>query len=91
LCHGHPRANRDGYVREHILVWEKANGKPVPKGRYVHHLNGIKDDNRPENLIAVDQRSHHTRMEPYKERIKELEQEITRLKQKVFRFKGDDY
>src|SRR4051812_27244755 len=29
------------YRAEHVLVWEQANGKPVPKGWHVHHLNGI--------------------------------------------------
>ena len=33
----------------HRLVWHALNG-PIPKGLVVNHKNGIKDDNRPENL-----------------------------------------
>ena len=37
----HPRASH-GYVYEHILVAEKALGKPLPAGAVVHHANGTK-------------------------------------------------
>lgn len=33
----------------HRLVWRHFNG-PIPAGMTINHLNGIKDDNRPENL-----------------------------------------
>src|SRR5262245_58151001 len=45
----HPRSDRRGYVREHIIVWEEHYG-PVPNGHDVHHKNGKKDDNRITNL-----------------------------------------
>lgn len=60
------------YQLEHRLIWEQAHG-PIPKGWHVHHLNGIKDDNRLENLIAVSPKSHHSQHEAYRERIRELE------------------
>lgn len=77
----HPRADKKGFVREHILIWEKNHGRSVPKGYHVHHLNGIKDDNRPENLFAVNRVKHHSLMEPYRKRIRDLEKEIAKLKQ----------
>ena len=72
------RAQSNGYVREHILVWEQTHGQPLPEGWAVHHLNGIKDDNRAENLAAMS-KSGHTRSEmaeAYKNRIRELEAKL---------------
>lgn len=81
LCPEHPRA-RNGYVFEHILVWEKTHGKPVPDGWSVHHLNGIKSDNRPKNLFAVPRKSHHYALllQGLRKRIRKLEAEIRRLR-----------
>lgn len=58
----HPRANRQGYVYEHILVAEKSLGRPIASEQDVHHINGIPNDNRPENLIVMihgRHRAHH--------------------------------
>jgi hypothetical protein len=39
-----------GHIREHILVMEGILGRRLVKGETVHHRNGRRDDNRPENL-----------------------------------------
>jgi len=69
----HPRADCTGYMLEHIFVWEQAHGKPLPKGWIIHHLNGIKDDNKVANLLAMPDRKHRRILMAKAKRIQELE------------------
>ena len=50
LAPSHPRANQDGYVLEHRLVVERRLGRYLHPRERVHHKNGIRNDNRDENL-----------------------------------------
>jgi len=59
-CRGHHRANKTGYVREHILVAEKMIGRKLEIGEVVHHLNGKKDDNREKNLMVLLDKNHRS-------------------------------
>lgn len=54
----HPRAYRNE-VYEHIVVAEKKLGRYLEKGERVHHINGVKDDNRPENIIVFQNHKEH--------------------------------
>lgn len=57
------KPNPDGYVyrsrwvdgrhekqAQHRVTMEEVLGRPLRKGEEVHHLNGVRYDNRPENL-----------------------------------------
>lgn len=54
----HPHANSRGYVQEHRLVVEEHLGTILPREFVVHHINGVRDDNRIENLAIMTVGAH---------------------------------
>lgn len=56
----HPLADPNGYAYEHLVVWCAA-GRPRPDRREIlHHRNGVKTDNRLENLELMTRQHHNS-------------------------------
>ena len=58
----HPNATPQGGVYEHVAVVSRALGRAVPLGAVAHHINNIRDDNRPGNLVLLEGPGEHTRL-----------------------------
>lgn len=59
----HPFANSTGYIRKHRLIMEKKIGRLLKKEEVVHHINGVKNDNKPENLYLMKNTGTHSNYE----------------------------
>jgi len=53
------RDRKGRHIREHIVIAEYVLGRPMPKGAVVHHVNEIKNDNRPCNLVICPNAAYH--------------------------------
>jgi hypothetical protein len=56
----HPRAV-GGYVFEHVLVMEKVLGRPILSTEAIHHIDEVRHNNDPGNLMLFAKIVMHTR------------------------------
>ena len=57
--YNHPNKNARGYIAKHRLIMEKNLNRYLTKKEVIHHKNGIRDDNKIENLQLFKNQSEH--------------------------------
>lgn len=55
----HPRSSINGRINEHILIAENMLGRYLTKEERVHHIDGDKLNNKPDNLFVCKSNSDH--------------------------------
>ena len=98
----YPIATKRGYILEHRLIIAKHLGRNLQPWELVHHKNGIRDDNRVENLELLTPSEHlgsHTKgyqdgfrqgyLEGKSKIMEELRQEIKLLQWQVKELKEE--
>ena len=57
----HPHARANGYVYAHIIAMEAVIGRHLADGEVVHHIDGNKHNNSPDNLMLFRNNREHTK------------------------------
>ena len=84
----YPMTMKRGFITEHRLLMARHLKRCLLSWEIVHHRNGIKSDNRLENLRLIKGSADHTSFvllqkenKYLQERIQQLEREITSLRE----------
>lgn len=66
-CHN-PYTRLKAHRYEHRAVVERVVGKPLPPRAVIHHVNDNERDNRPANLVVLQNTTEHTALH-YRRRV----------------------
>ncbi len=56
---GHHLADCRGYTYEHRIIAEQKLGRPLEANEKVHHIDGDRENNQPENILVVSGNAEH--------------------------------
>lgn len=73
------------WQKEHTLVMEQSLGRTLLPNESVHHINGIRNDNRQENLFLCRSKSEHKHIEDSCKRLV-----LDMLNKGEVKFSGDE-